>query len=238
MSGKVILDFVVDLEKASGRRLEYIDIGGGLSTSYVQAPEPDEFSFQRYSQELRQAVPLLFSGRYRVITEFGRSLLLKCGKTLARVETVKAWDHHQVVPGVRPILMLHVGSNQFIRNTYAPHMYQNRITAYDPRGEPKVNSSNIKSYDVAGPLCFQGDFIAKGIELPEVREGDLIVIHDTGAYTMAMYSMYNSILPSPVYGYYTASSTSSGHFKLLSIKDRETSEKLLTFWGGQTDHDI
>ena len=60
--------------------------------------------------------------------------------------------------------------------------------------------------DVAGPLCFQGDyqvadkrlntmiktfqcsiFKAKDVELPPPEDGDILAIHDTGAYTMSMY---------------------------------------------------
>ena len=41
--------------------------------------------------------------------------------------------------------------------------------------------------DVAGPLCFQGDYQAKDVELPPPEDGDILAIHDTGAYTMSMY---------------------------------------------------
>ena len=41
--------------------------------------------------------------------------------------------------------------------------------------------------DLAGPMCFQGDYLAKEVELPEATAGDILAIHDTGAYTMAMY---------------------------------------------------
>jgi diaminopimelate decarboxylase len=60
---------------------------------------------------------------------------------------------------------------------------------------------NTKAYDIAGPLCFQGDFIAKDVPLPQVESGDILIIHDTGAYTFSLYSRYNSILPSAVYGF-------------------------------------
>ena len=41
--------------------------------------------------------------------------------------------------------------------------------------------------DLAGPMCFQGDYLAKEVELPQAEAGDILAIHDTGAYTMAMY---------------------------------------------------
>ena len=41
--------------------------------------------------------------------------------------------------------------------------------------------------DVAGPLCFQGDYQARDVELPQPTDGDILAIHETGAYTMSMY---------------------------------------------------
>ena len=43
----------------------------------------------------------------QIVTEFGRSLMLKAGKTLTRIETIKKW-----LPEVQPIILTHVGSNQ------------------------------------------------------------------------------------------------------------------------------
>lgn len=58
--------------------------------------------------------------------------------------------------------------------------------------------------------------------------GDIIIIHETGAYTIAMYSKFNSILPSPVYGY---SKKEDGSYKVVCIKERETPQQILEFWG-------
>ena len=41
--------------------------------------------------------------------------------------------------------------------------------------------------DVAGPLCFQGDYQARDVELPSAVDGDILAVHETGAYTMSMY---------------------------------------------------
>ena len=143
------MSLVEDIEKETNRNLVAIDIGGGLSTSYKDVNEPEEFSYKAYRRNLEEVVPQLFSGKYRVITEFGRSLFLKAGKTLTRVETIKQW-----LPDVQPIILTHVGANQFIREIYRPDIYQHRFGIAHPDGSIK-EGGDTKIYDIAGPLCFQ-----------------------------------------------------------------------------------
>ncbi len=55
------MDFVLDLEK-EGKKIQRINIGGGLSSSYSDAEEPEAFSYLKYRQQLEAKVPELFSG--------------------------------------------------------------------------------------------------------------------------------------------------------------------------------
>ena len=143
------MEFIGEIEEKCGRKIVTIDIGGGLSTSYVDAPEPAGFEYQTYRHRLEEIVPSLFSGRYKVITEFGRSLALKAGKTLTRIETIKQW-----LPDVQPIILTHVGSNQFIREAYVPHFYMHRMDVIDSEGNLKTSGPKV-TYDIGGCLCFQ-----------------------------------------------------------------------------------
>ena len=146
------MSLVEEIEEDSKRNLVAIDIGGGLSTSYANVEEPEGFAYSHYRKQLEEAVPKLFSGKYRIITEFGRSLFVKAGKTLTRVETIKQW-----LPDVQPIILTHVGANQFIREIYRPDIYQHRYGVATPDGILK-KSDSTKMYDIAGPLCFQVSF--------------------------------------------------------------------------------
>jgi diaminopimelate decarboxylase len=47
-------------------------------------------------------------------------------------------------------------------------------------------------YDIVGPICESGDFLAKDRFLPEIKEGDLLAVMGTGAYGYSMSSNYNS----------------------------------------------
>ena len=163
------MDFVKDLETSIGRKLECVDIGGGLSTTYKDSEEPDGFAYQRYllgkcyppntwnnffkryRSLLEEKTPELFSGKYRVITEFGRSLLLKAGKSLTRINYIKDW----LPDFVKPICLTHLGTNQFVRAVYLPQVWGHRLSALDgTTGESKTGVETV-TYDIAGPLCFQ-----------------------------------------------------------------------------------
>ena len=51
------MDFVKELESVCHRKIHTIDIGGGLSTDFDEAPEPEEFSYKKYRQELELFCP-------------------------------------------------------------------------------------------------------------------------------------------------------------------------------------
>ena len=119
--------------------------------------------------------------------------------------------------------MTHVGADLFLRKCYNPDDWHHHITVVDKNGKLKTGT-DINKYIVAGPLCFAGDVIARDLELPVVEEGDYILIHDTGAYTLSMWSRYNSRQMPKVIGY------STEHDTFEIIKGRETKEDLFAFW--------
>jgi len=122
------------------------------------------------------------------------------------------------------------------------------MSAIDGKTGKLKKSEDQITYDIAGPLCFQGDFLGHDVELPKLEKGDIIVVHDTGGYTMSMYSKYNSITPSAVYGYERMPNSGGEHngfiddkmaaqcgagskFRIRCFKERETPEETLAFWG-------
>jgi len=234
-AAKIVMSFVKEVEEKCQRQIETIDIGGGLSSSYDSSKEPTGLDYQTYRNQLQQAVPELFSGRFKVITEMGRSLALKAGKTLTRVEAIKQW-----LPDVKPLVLTHVGSNQFIWEAYVKSCYKHRIQVVEPAaGTIKTQGPKV-TYDIGGCLCFQGDYLRKDVELVEAQKGDILLIHDTGAYTMAMYSKFNSIQPSPTYGYRRNKNTAGANqaYEIVCLKERETLPETLAFWGNDNPRTI
>ncbi|MER5363692.1 diaminopimelate decarboxylase [Streptomyces sp. NPDC002722] len=173
-------------------RITGIDIGGGLPVNFTD--EDDRPTYADYVAELRAAVPGLFDGRYTLVTEFGRSLLAKSGTIGTVVEYTKS-------AGGRRIAVTHAGAQVATRTVFMPGSWPLRVGVFDAAGRPKQGPAQV--VDIAGPCCFAGDLTATGVWLPAVEPGDVVALHDTGAYYFSSHFSYNSLPRPAVYGYRT-----------------------------------
>jgi diaminopimelate decarboxylase len=188
--GKAVA-FAETVNATVGRQqVKVLDIGGGLPVNFEG--EQVKPTFEEYAGYLREGVPLLFSGRYRVITEFGRSVMAKNGFIAARVEYTK-------VTGERRIAITHAGAQTATRTVFMPDMWAIRLSALDARGRSKTGERVPQ--DVAGPCCFAGDILAHNRPLPLLEPGDYVLAHDTGAYYFSTPFHYNSLPNIAVYGF-------------------------------------
>ena len=216
---KKVLCFAIEvndrLKKQPERNLiETFDIGGGLPVSYHA--DKSQVSLEQYYALLALECKELFTGEFRLITEFGRYIHANTGWVASKVEYVKKENNYSII-------MTHAGADLFLRECYHPKDWYHQISVANKYG--KLKDDSIKnSYIIAGPLCFAGDIIARDIVLPEVKEGDYILIHDAGAYTLSMWSRYNSRQIPKVIGY------SVKPFQFEVMKDRECKEDLFNFW--------
>ncbi len=205
---KIVVEFAEKLRKSAGLEIETIDIGGGLPIRYKS--DDKEITFEQYASALKQNIPELFN--YNVITEFGRSVFTDCGWTASRVEYVKE-------TGSKNIAITHVGSDLLLRSTCMNWFHE--IILLDKNG--CVKPGDGIPWEIAGPLCFSGDFIAKERRLPRINPGDILIVKDTGGYTFSMWSHYNSRSFPPIYGYDDA-----GRMSLL--RQGEMPEDAAAFW--------
>jgi diaminopimelate decarboxylase len=87
-------------------------------------------------------------------------------------------------------LFIHLGADFFMRDAYTKARTF-PLLAYSKRAELLQGPS--AKFDLAGPLCFAGDYLAHGAELPgNINEGDWLVIDETGANTYALWSRHCS----------------------------------------------
>jgi diaminopimelate decarboxylase len=151
----------------------------------------------------------------RVVRSSSTVVHANAGWTASRVEYVKAGG------GART-LILHVGADLLLRECYFPDHWRHEMVVLDRAGSLKAGAA--ERYVIAGPLCFAGDVIAYDVELPQVEEGDMLVIRDTGAYTLAMWSRFVSRQSPKVIGY----DGPGGAAEIL--RDREDLSSVLAFW--------
>ncbi|MFF9505183.1 diaminopimelate decarboxylase [Streptomyces sp. NPDC014656] len=194
------------------RQVTSLDLGGGLPVNF--SDDTTTPTFRDYVRVLTDAEPALLDGGYQVVTEFGRSLLAKNGFTAALVEYVKE-------SGGRRIALTHAGAQVAVRTVFMPDAWPVRVTAHGPDGRPKTTARVPQ--DVAGPLCFAGDVVAHERLLPELSEGDVVVLHDTGAYYFSAPWAYNS-LPRP--GVY-ALLHGEGEVLLAPVRTPQTLEEVV-----------
>lgn len=157
---------LADRLQQKGIALRHIDIGGGIGIRYQdEAPEP-------IGSFLESALGVLAARREKLIVDPGRSIVGNAGALLTRVEYVK--------PG---FLVVDAAMNDLIRPALYGAWHEVRPVRESPAGEAV--------YDIVGPVCESGDFIAKQRRIT-AGEGDLLAVMSAGAYAMVMSSNYNS----------------------------------------------
>ncbi|KRP53766.1 diaminopimelate decarboxylase [Pseudomonas poae] len=161
---------LVDRLGDCGIYLRHIDLGGGVGVRY-RDEEPPQIA--DYIQAVRERI----EGRdLALLFEPGRYIVANAGVLLTQVEYLKHTEH-------KDFAIVDAAMNDLIR----PALYQAwmNVTAVTPR------DSEARAYDIVGPICETGDFLAKDRQLA-LAEGDLLAIHSAGAYGFVMSSNYNT----------------------------------------------
>ncbi|GLR18840.1 type III PLP-dependent enzyme domain-containing protein [Portibacter lacus] len=159
--------------RSKGKKLDFIDIGGGIP--------PSEESLDGFYTGLIQECPEIQD--YQIITEYGRFVQSHCAFVLSKVEYIL--DHCEP-----KIALIHVGADLFPREIYSSSPPHHDFIILNSAGNQK---KGIKErYDIGGPLCFSGDFLTKGTDLPHIEAGDFVCITDTGANSLSMWSRHCS----------------------------------------------
>jgi diaminopimelate decarboxylase len=175
---------VVEVVAAHG--LEWIDIGGGIPVRYRDdAPMPP--SFQAWADAV-SAIPK----HIKILTEVGRSVHAATGWAISEVVCTKVIDGRETV-------VIHLGADLLLRRVYRAEQWDHEFVLLNPDGTAKTGPS--VPTQIAGPLCFSGDLLALDRPLPAAEPGDLLMIRDTGAYTLSMWSRHCSRGLPPSIGY-------------------------------------
>ena len=167
-----IVELARDLERA-GIAIEHVDLGGGFGVSYRDEPEFDVATYARAVGQL-----LCGTGR-KLVIEPGRYLVANGGVLLTRVEYLKPGHDAES----RNFAVVDAAMNDLIR----PTLY----SAWHAVEPVRASTRRRSTWDVVGPVCESGDFLALDREL-DLDPGALLAIRTVGAYGFVQSSNYNS----------------------------------------------
>ena len=177
---KILFTCGRDLAEETGLTLAFINLSGGVGIPYL--PEQEKTDIRLVGEGVRKAYEAIFpQGGVAIKTELGRWMTGPMGWLVTRATHHKDTYRH------------YIGVDACAVNLMRPAMYgaYHHITVCGKRDWPCDHV-----YDVTGSLCENNDKFAINRALPRIDEGDLLVIHDTGAHGFAMGYNYNGRLRS------------------------------------------
>ncbi|MCU9946424.1 diaminopimelate decarboxylase [Pseudomonas sp. PDM13] len=161
---------LIDRLAEQGVHIRHLDLGGGLGVRYKDEEPPLAGD---YIKAVRERIG---ARKLALVFEPGRYIVANAGVLLTQVEYLKHTEH-------KDFAIIDAAMNDLIR----PALYQAwmDVVPVEPREGEKHR------YDLVGPICETGDFLAKDRDLA-LAEGDLLAVRSAGAYGFVMSSNYNT----------------------------------------------
>lgn len=182
-TAKMMFELAVEVKNTLGIAVEFIDFGGGIGVAYKPEDTPVDYDtvsagIKKYFEAIMVPAAL---GKLRLSFECGRVITGPFGYLVTTaIHHKDIWKHY-------------IGTDASMANLMRPGMYgaYHHLTVMG-----KENAPADHIYDVTGSLCENCDKFAIDRQLPEIKDGDILVIHDAGAHGHAMGFNYNGKLRS------------------------------------------
>jgi len=169
---KRMLNVLQKIIKKSKYNFDYVDLGGGMGIDYNDTKK--NLNLRKYSQLIKN---FLRKQKSQIIFEPGRSIIGNTGVLISKIIYIKESSK-------KDFIILDAGMNDLMR----PALYnaKHRIL-------PNIinNKKSQKTYEFVGPICESTDKFALLKNFQKMKEKDLIIIFDVGAYGMSLSSNYN-----------------------------------------------
>lgn len=168
------LDAALRLQRLLGVKLETVNLGGGFGIPYIEGRTPldlhavgEKFKTLRQRDDIRRE---LGSTKFRI--ELGRYLVGEVGFFVTKVLYTKESQGKQyaILNGGFTQCQIACGAGQVIRRNFPVSVIQQNVR------------SGTRRTHLAGPSCYSQDIVASDVELPTLSPGDLVCIHNVGAY--------------------------------------------------------
>ena len=169
---------VVDrIIKKSNHKFEFIDLGGGMGISYEKNNK--KLNYQKYNIAIKK---FLKNHKSKIIFEPGRSIVGNIGLLVSKVIYIKENEK-------KNFIILDAAMNDLMR----PALYG---ASHRTLAVVKTNQISKKTYEFVGPICESTDKFTTLKKFQKLKEKDLVVMCDVGAYGMSLSSNYN-VRPKP-----------------------------------------
>lgn len=177
----VMVDYIKQIRNENFK-IQYLNIGGGLGIDYHH-----EGAILPTPKDLIDTVrELVKSEGLTLIIEPGRSLVANTAVFVNHVTGVKT-------NGTKNFIVIDGSMSELIRpSLYGAYQHIELVA-------PVEEGAEVSTFDVVGPVCESADFLGQARTLPTPKRGDGLVVHDAGAYCMAMASTYNLRMRPPEY---------------------------------------
>jgi diaminopimelate decarboxylase len=177
-----LLAFAAGMRDAHRFALEHLSPGGGFGIAYTDAdhPLPATTWAAALATAVRRGCQQFGLDLPALTIEPGRAIIGPAGVGLYTIGSAKA------LPGIRTYVSVDGGMADNIRPALYEAKYQ---AALANRSGPVATATPVT---IAGKFCESGDLLIEAVELPEMKEGDLLAIPAAGAYTLSMASNYNA----------------------------------------------
>jgi len=173
-----MLKVVDKIIKKSNHKFAFIDLGGGMGISYEKNNK--KLNYQKYNIAIKK---FLKNHKSKIILEPGRSIVGNIGSLISKVIYIKKNDK-------KDFIILDAAMNDLMR----PALY-----GANHRTLPVMKTDQIskKIYEFVGPICESTDKFTTLKKFQKLKEKDLVVMCDVGAYGMSLSSNYN-VRPKPI----------------------------------------
>ncbi|MFL2886997.1 MAG: diaminopimelate decarboxylase [Candidatus Pelagibacter sp.] len=153
-------------------KFDFIDLGGGIGITYKN--DNKKFNYTNYKKSI-----IKFLGKHnsKIIFEPGRSIVGNTGILISKIIYIKENQS-------KDFIILDAGMNDLMR----PALYgaKHRIIPVN-----KTKKTSSKTYEFVGPICESSDKFSSIKKFQKLKEKDLIIICDVGAYGSSLSSNYN-----------------------------------------------
>ena len=159
-------------------KFEFIDLGGGMGISY--SGKDKKLSYRKYSIAISK---FLNNYKSKIIFEPGRSIIGNTGTLITKIIYIKKSER-------KDFIILDTAMNDLMR----PALYG---ATHKILPSLKKNKISKRTYEFVGPICESTDKFSTLKKFHELKEKELIVMCDVGAYGMSLSSNYN-VRPKPI----------------------------------------